>query len=108
MAKKQQGKNWDLKAAKDLFNDYIEKGSEKREIPLPEDTVKIDDLNRKHTLERVYNLIDDIIERIYNTGKPSILLPSRSSSNIIWDEDNDLLLLGKQIIEKQFHSLIYL
>ncbi len=105
MAKKQQKKNWDLKAAKDLFNDYIEKGSEKREIPLPEDTIKIDDLNRKNTLERVYNLVDDIIERIYNTGKPSILLPSRSSSNIIWDEENDLLLLGKQIIEKQFHSL---
>jgi len=105
MAKKQQGKNWDLKAAKDLFKEYLEKGSEKREIPLPEDTVKIDDLNSKRTLQRVYNLIDDIIERIYNTGKPSILLPSRSSSNIIWDQENDLLLLGKQIIEKQFHSL---
>jgi len=105
MAKKQQSKNWDLKAAKDLFNEYIEKGSEKREIPLPEDTIKIDDLNRKYTLERVYNLVDDIIERIYNTGKPSILLPSRSSTNIIWDQENDLLLLGKQIIEKQFHSL---
>jgi len=105
MAKKQQGKNWDLKAAKDLFKEYLEKGSEKREIPLPDDTVKIDDLNSKRTLQRVYNLIDDIIERIYNTGKPSILLPSRSSSNIIWDQENDLLLLGKQIIEKQFHSL---
>ena len=105
MAKKQQDKNWDLKAAKDLFKEYLEKGSEKRQIPLPEDTVKIDDLNRKHTLQRVYNLIDDIIERIYHTGKPSIHLPSRSSSNIIWDEENDLLLLGKQIIEKQFHSL---
>ena len=105
MAKKNQNKNWDLKAAKNLFNDYLEKGIEKKEIPLPEDTIKIDDLNRKKTLERVYHLVDDIIERIYDTGKPSILLPSRSSSNIIWDEENDLLLLGKQIIEKQFHSL---
>ncbi|MDX1798875.1 MAG: hypothetical protein R3255_09535, partial [Candidatus Lokiarchaeia archaeon] len=61
--------------------------------------------NRKDTLSRLYKLIDDIIAKIYNTGRPSIELPSRTSSNIIWDEENDLLLLGKQIMEKQFHSL---
>ncbi|MFX1257627.1 MAG: hypothetical protein ACFFAN_07205 [Promethearchaeota archaeon] len=105
MAKKKNSKDWDLKAAIDLFNEYLEKGSKKKEIKLPEDTIKIDDLKRKQTLKRIYEFVDIIIEKIYNTGKPSIFLPSRASSNIIWDEENDLLLLGKQIIEKQFHSL---
>ena len=67
--------------------------------------MKIDDLNSKGVLERLYKLTDNILGRIYDTGRPSIQLPSRSSTNIIWDEENDLILLGKQIMEKHFHSL---
>ncbi|NHJ21729.1 MAG: hypothetical protein EAX91_12350 [Candidatus Lokiarchaeota archaeon] len=107
MASKAESKKWDIKEAKKLFQEYLNKGleEEKKEIKLPEDTVKIDDLNKKQTLERIYELTDSIIEKIYATGRPSIELPSRTSTNIIWDEKNDLLLLGKQIMEKQFHSL---
>ncbi|MFX1478668.1 MAG: hypothetical protein ACFFCI_11120 [Promethearchaeota archaeon] len=105
MAKKQNNNIYDLKAAKDLYLDYLEKGKEKKDITLPPDTVKIDDLNRKETLNKLYILIDDILEKIYTTGRPSIKLPSRSGTNIIWDEENDLLLLGTQIMEKQFHTL---
>ena len=103
MAKKQH--NYDLKATKKLFKEYLNKGTEKREIKLPESTVKIDDLNRKNVLDRLYKLVDDVIDKINKTGRPSIKLPSRSSSNIIWDEENDLLLLGQQLQEKQFHTL---
>jgi meiotic recombination protein SPO11 len=105
MAKKERIKKSELKAAKELFNEYLKKGKEEREIDLPKDTVKIDDLNRKKTLERLYKIVDNVISKIYDTGRPSIQLPSRTSSNIIWDEENDLLLLGEQIVEKQFHSL---
>lgn len=107
MATKAESKKWDIKEAKKLFQEYLKKGieEEKKEINLPEDTVKIDDLNRRQTLERIYILTDSIIEKIYATGRPTIKLPSRTSTNIIWDEENDLLLLGKQIMEKQFHSL---
>ncbi len=105
MAKKKKTQIWDLKAAKKLFQDYLEKGIKKKEINLPVDTVKIDDLNRKKALSRLYDLVDGIIEKIYDTGRPSVFLPSRASSNIMWDEENDLLLLGKLIMEKQFHSL---
>ncbi len=103
MAKKQI--SYDLKAAKELFNEYLNKGTEKKQVQLPENTVKIDDLNRKNALDRLYKLIDDVIDQINKTGRPSIQLPSRSSSNIIWDEENDLLLLGQQLQEKQFHTL---
>lgn len=105
MAKKKSSNNWDLKAAKDLFNEYLEKGAQKKEIQLSEDTIKIDDLSRKKTIKRIFQMIDGLIDKIYDTGRPSIQMPSRTSTNIIWDEANDLLLLGKQIMEKQFHSL---
>ena len=105
MSQKQKKKSFDLKAAKDLFNEYIEKGQVERKIEFPIDVVKIDDLNRKEVLSRLYKLVDDVLTKIYTTGRPSIQLPSRSSSNIRWDEENDLLLLGKQIMEKQFHTL---
>ena len=105
MAKKEKNINYDLKAAKDLLKTYIEQAHEQKRITLPEDTVKIDDLNKSETLARLYDLTDRVIEKIYQTGRPTIELPSRSSSNIIWDEENDLLLLGRQIMEKQFHSL---
>jgi len=105
MSKKTSSSNWDLKAAKDLFNAYLEKGQEKKSINLPPETIKIDDLKRKEILERMYKLTDSIIEKIYETGRPTVEMPSRSNTNIIWDEENDLLLLGSQIQEKQFHSL---
>ncbi len=105
MAKKNTTKTWDLKAAKDLFNEYLEKGQEEKKFNLPPETIKIDNLRRKEILKRLYELTDSIIEKIYDTGRPTIQLPSRASTNIIWDEENDLILLGKQIQEKQFHSL---
>ncbi|MFW9896029.1 MAG: hypothetical protein ACFFD7_09530 [Candidatus Thorarchaeota archaeon] len=105
MAKKQNKTDFNLKAAKDLYLEYLERGKVKKDIILPPDTVKIDDLNRRETLNRLYTLVDQVLEKIYTSGRPSIELPSRSGTNIIWDEENDLLLLGKQIMEKQFHTL---
>lgn len=105
MVKKEVIKNYDLKAAKNLLKMYIEQKHLQKVRNLPEDTIKIDDLNSKKTLERLYELNDSIIDKIYKNGRPSIELPSRASTNIIWDEENDLLLLGKQTMEKQFHSL---
>jgi len=105
MAKKQNSIEFNLQAAKELCLEYLERGKVKKDITLPPDTVKIDELNRRETLTRLYKLVDRVLEKIYISGRPSIELPSRSGTNIIWDEENDLLLLGKQIMEKQFHTL---
>jgi len=105
VVKKEKSEEYDLKAAKDLFKQYLEKGTEKKSVQLPADTIKIDDLNTKQILNKIYLFVDKILDKIYENGKPTIELPSRTSSNIIWDEENDILLLGKQIVEKQFHSL---
>ena len=50
MAKKNTSQNWDFKATKMLLQEYLAKGIEKKDINLPENTIKIDDLNRKETL----------------------------------------------------------
>jgi len=104
MAKKKKNDINVLKAANDLFNEYQERKDILKDIILPEDTVLVEDLNRNKTLDKLCKVIDDIIETIYATGRPSLQLPARTASNIIWDEENDLLLLGKQISEKHFHS----
>ena len=69
MAKKQSSRKWDLKAAKDLYNAYLEKGQEKKSFSLPPETIQIDDLKRKEVLDRLYELTDSIIEKIYDTGR---------------------------------------
>ncbi len=105
MSNKEKAKEWDLKATRDLMNEILKEEQKFLAIELPEDSIKIDDLKRKEALERLYDLVDEMIEEIYATGEPVIELPSRSNSNIIWDDKSDLLLLGKQIQKKQFHSL---
>ena len=81
MSSKTESKIWDLKAAKKLFQEYLKKSIEekKKEVKLPENTVKIDNLNKQQTLERIYKLTDSLIDMIYENGRPSIKLPSRSS-----------------------------
>ena len=104
---KKKTENWDLKSAKELIQETFKKKdiTDEKSISLPENTIKIEDLEKKNALNRIYDVVDRILEKIYKSGRPTIKLPSRSSSNIIWDEENDLLLLGEQIMEKQFHSL---
>jgi meiotic recombination protein SPO11 len=102
---KQSKKTLDLKAAKDLLQKKLNDLQEEKSINLPEDVVQIDNLNRRDALNNLYGIANDLIEQIQNSGRPVLEIPSRSSKNIIWDEENDLLLLGKQIAAKQFHSL---
>jgi meiotic recombination protein SPO11 len=104
MAAKNKKEEWDLGSTRELLEKTLEEETEE-DIELPEGTIKIDNLSRDEALERLYDVIDEVIKKIYRSGRPTIKLPSRTSSNIIWDEESDLLLLGEQIMEKQFHSL---
>jgi len=104
MAAKNKKQEWDSGSTRKLLEKTLDEETEE-DIELPEGTIKIDNLARDEALERLYDVIDEDIKKIYRTGRPTIKLPSRTSSNIIWDEESDLLLLGEQIMEKQFHSL---
>ncbi|MHA1356563.1 MAG: DNA topoisomerase IV subunit A [Candidatus Helarchaeota archaeon] len=70
-----------------------------------EDTIKVDDANTTDTKKRILQTAESILEQILDSGKPTFEIPSRSSSNIIWDEIRDLLLLGNKFIKRPFHSL---
>ncbi|MHA1145913.1 MAG: DNA topoisomerase IV subunit A [Candidatus Helarchaeota archaeon] len=79
---------------------------EESTIPkLPPDVVKVDDLRREDTLERLYDVADKIYREILTSGSPTFEIPSRSSKNIIYNEEHDLLLLGEQITQRPFHHL---
>lgn len=72
---------------------------------LPEKVVQVDEATTMDTQNRIHMLTESILEQILTTGKPSFEIPSRSSSNIVWDEVRDLLLLGDKVVKRPFHSL---
>ncbi|MFW9830047.1 MAG: hypothetical protein ACFFEY_20940, partial [Candidatus Thorarchaeota archaeon] len=61
-------RDYDLKATKQLYYDYLESGKQIKEFTQPEATIKIEDLSRKKILNRIYRLVDNIIEQIYKSG----------------------------------------
>ncbi|MHA1783775.1 MAG: hypothetical protein ACTSVE_01125 [Candidatus Helarchaeota archaeon] len=87
-----------------LIKDRLQK-EETKAYNLSEDIVKVDDLPRNKTLERIYNTAERLYAQIMKDGSATFEIPSRSSKNIVYDEEHDLLLLGQQLIHRQFHSL---
>jgi len=75
------------------------------ELPLAENVVKVDDASTTESYKRLHNTSGVVLSEIIETGKPSFEIPSRSGSNIVWDEVRDLLLLGDKILKRPFHSL---
>src|SRR4030042_924783 len=76
-----------------------------QDLQLPEGTVQIDDVDNSEAHSRIHMIIDSVVDQILTSGRPSVEVPKRSSSNIIYDEKNDLLLLGQETAIKAFHSL---
>jgi meiotic recombination protein SPO11 len=76
-----------------------------QDLQLPEGTVQIDDVDNSEAHSRIHMIVDSIVNQILTSGRPSVEVPKRSSSNIIYDEKNDLLLLGQETTIKAFHSL---
>ncbi|NVM29714.1 MAG: hypothetical protein HWN65_12800 [Candidatus Helarchaeota archaeon] len=81
-----------------------QKGSVEK-IPIAKNIIQVDEASTQETYERIHNTSQSLLKQIMETGKPSFEIPSRSSTNIIWDEVRDLLLLGEKITKRPFHSL---
>lgn len=95
------------KEVRDLYLKGLEiaKTKDYDNLELPEKTVRIDDLDTQSALQRLYDSIVPIVEHTLQTGRPEINVPSRSSGNIVWDEVNDLLLMGEKTSSKQLLTL---
>ncbi len=103
---KRERKKKDPKFAKiQNLKDFRQVSRPKASAEISEKTVKVDDATTGDTFERIHLAADLILEQILSTGKPIFEIPSRSSTNIIWDEIRDLLLLGDKVVKRPFHSL---
>ncbi len=76
-----------------------------KELELPDGVAKIDDLDTIDAKARLRQVVDGIIAQIMLTGRPVLEVPNRSASNIIWDENNDMLLMGENTTKKSLLSL---
>jgi DNA topoisomerase VI subunit A len=99
-------KRYDPRFAK-ILNLKEGKKSEKpaTELDLSGKVVRVDAASTKDSYKRLHTTTGSILEQIMVSGKPTFEIPSRSSSNIIWDEMRDLLLLGDKMTKRSFHSL---
>ncbi|MHA1727792.1 MAG: hypothetical protein ACTSWY_03565 [Promethearchaeota archaeon] len=77
----------------------------KKEFEIPLNTVKINELHPEGVLERINSIVDQLITQIQNNESPSFNIPSRTAKNIIYDEIQDVLLLGQQIAKKSLLTL---
>jgi meiotic recombination protein SPO11 len=74
-------------------------------VQYPDGSVKIDDVPTQDAINRINEIVKGLVNQIENTGRGSFAIPTRSANNIIYDEVNDLLLLGKKSAMKSLLSL---
>ncbi len=95
----------DFKAIKDLINERLQEEKTDSSINLPAGTMEVDELDKDQAMVRIDEIIQGVVKRIQLRGESYFNVPQRSSSNIIYDEIHDLLLLGKKKSEKNLLSL---
>ncbi len=61
------------------------------------------DVEKLH--KEIHALMRTLVKEIGRGNPPSLELPLRSSGNIIWDEENDLLLLGEKTTVRSLGNL---
>jgi len=75
------------------------------EFKAPEGTVQIDDLAVDDTLDRINSVIETVVNQINISGRPSFGVPVRSAQNVIYDEEQDIILLGQKLSSKALLTL---
>jgi len=77
----------------------------KKEFIQPPGTIQIDDVNVEEGINRINNLTQNLCDSIVHNGSAVMKIPSRSNTNIIYDQTLDLLLLGNKLTSKNLLSL---
>jgi meiotic recombination protein SPO11 len=77
----------------------------RKEFIQPPGTIQIDDVNVEEGINRINNLTQNLCDSIVNNGSAVLKIPSRSNTNIIYDQTLDLLLLGNKLTSKNLLSL---
>jgi len=72
---------------------------------LPSHVIVVEELPAEEVHRRIHETARQLYKQIEEFGRPVFDIPARTSDNIIYDEDHDLLLLGQKRIRRVFHSL---
>ncbi len=72
---------------------------------LPPNVMVVEELPAEEVHRRIHEVARQLYKQIEETGRPVFEIPARTSDNIIYDEDHDMLLLGQKRIRRVFHSL---
>jgi len=72
---------------------------------LPSNVMVVEELPAEEVHRRIHEVARQLYKQIEESGRPVFEIPARTSDNIIYDEDHDLLLLGQKRIRRVFHSL---
>jgi meiotic recombination protein SPO11 len=94
----------EFKAVRDLFESRLADTSNK-EFKIQKNTIKIDNLDTEDVLKRINIVIENIINQILNNKSPSFDIPLRTAKNIIYDDIQDILLLGELTSRKSLLTL---
>ncbi|MFX0095368.1 MAG: hypothetical protein ACFFBD_26775 [Candidatus Hodarchaeota archaeon] len=76
-----------------------------KHLDFPDNALIVENLASEVVLELILEKARDFLIQAVSEGNASFQIPTRSSSNIIYDEKNTLLLQGKEISERTFRSL---
>jgi len=72
---------------------------------LPEGIHEISEISRDEGMRRIEEIFRKVFVDTINTGAPILNVPSRSASNVIYDEVSDLLLLGENYSERKWDDI---
>jgi meiotic recombination protein SPO11 len=96
-------KEIDLSKFKKYYEDVIVSTAELR---LPYGVLSVDELTAVETRQRLIDNVQKFLEQsLYFPETASFSIPSRGGDNIGFDETTELVLLGRQRIERMFRSL---
>ena len=94
----------DLKYVRELLA-YRQSSEIDTEFVAPQGTVEIKDLSNQQALDRIQQIVSELLHQIDLSGNPAFDIPSRTQKNIIYDEKQDLLLLGNNTSKRHFLPL---
>ncbi|MHA1630957.1 MAG: hypothetical protein ACTSXO_02810 [Candidatus Heimdallarchaeota archaeon] len=72
---------------------------------LPEGIHEIRDISREEGIRRIEEIFRNVFVQTINSGAPILKVPSRSASNVIYDEETDLLLLGENFLDRKWDDI---
>ncbi|MHA1227223.1 MAG: hypothetical protein ACTSR2_07030 [Candidatus Hodarchaeales archaeon] len=78
----------------------------REEFDLPYSILKVDNVNPDETRQRLKSVAKKFLEDIANDPKNAAFkIPSRSSDNVGYDDNSKLVLLGSNVVDRQFRHL---